>query len=103
MNGIPGDSLYPGYCGFVQSFDAEDGDFIEGGATMLESMIRGIGIPAEGPSATDASISPSTSPIGFIESVTNDCSGIGSLGHRALTVGAAETLHCSWTAFGVWI
>jgi hypothetical protein len=34
--------------------------------------------------------------------VTNDCCGTGSLRHRALTVRAAETLHCSWAAFGVW-
>jgi hypothetical protein len=46
-DGIPGDLLYPCDRRFVQALDAESGDFVEGRATMLESMVWGTGVRAE--------------------------------------------------------
>jgi hypothetical protein len=37
---IPGNLLYSGDCGLVQALDAQGGNFVEGRATMLESMVR---------------------------------------------------------------
>jgi hypothetical protein len=39
-DGIPGNLLYPCDGRLVQALDAECGDFVEGRATMLESMVR---------------------------------------------------------------
>ena len=93
MNGIPGDSLYPSYRGLVQALDAEGGDLIEGGATMLESMVWRTGVRAEGLTAATAAISTTPSKIGFVESVANDVSGTGFSCQRAFLVWAAETLN----------
>jgi hypothetical protein len=55
--GIPGYPLYSRDSGLVQALDAECGNFIEGRATVLESMVRRTGVRAECPFATPAQIS----------------------------------------------
>jgi hypothetical protein len=67
MDGIPGDSLYPGYGGLVQALDAEHGDHLEGRATMLESMVWRSGVRAE---RLTASATPESTPfpqLGYVE------------------------------------
>ena len=58
---VPGDSLDARNGGLVQAFDAEGSDFVEGRATMLDSMIRGAGVGAEGLAASPASVSTTPS------------------------------------------
>ena len=94
---VPGDSLDARNGGLVQAFDAEGGDFVEGRATMLESMVRRPGVGAEGLAASPASVPTTPSPFRPVEAVTDDSSGSGISRQRAFPVYAAETLHCSWT------
>jgi len=94
LNGIPGDSLYPSYRGLVQALDAERGNLIEGGATMLEPMVWRAGVRAERLTAGTATISTTPPAVGSVESVADDVSGTGLSRQRALPVWAAETLHC---------
>jgi hypothetical protein len=77
MNGIPGNSFYPRYHGLVHALDAEGGNLIEGGATMLESMVWRTGIRAERLTASTATISTTPPPVSSVESVTNDVPGTG--------------------------
>src|SRR4030095_11329882 len=60
-DGIPGDLLYPSDYRLAQALHAECGDFVEGGATMLESTIRCAGVRAECLPATPAQISTTLS------------------------------------------
>jgi hypothetical protein len=46
-DGIPGDLLYSGDRRLVQALDAQGGNFVEGCATMLESMVRCTSVRAE--------------------------------------------------------
>ena len=94
---VPGDSLDARNSGLVQAFDAEGSDFVEGRAAMLESMIRGAGVGAEGLAASPASVSTALPVLGLVEAVAHDPSRSGFSGQRASPVCTTETLHCSWT------
>jgi hypothetical protein len=72
MDGIPGDSLYPNYRGLVQALDAERGNLIEDGATMLEPMVWRAGVRAERLTARTATISTTPPAVGSVESVADD-------------------------------
>src|SRR5262245_18690673 len=56
-DGIPGNSLCTSNRRFVQALDAECGDFVEGRATMLQSMIGCARVPTECLCAAQASVS----------------------------------------------
>ena len=93
MNGIPGDSHYPGYRGLVQALDAERGDLIEGRATMLESMVWRSGVRAE---RLTASPTPESTPfprLGCIETKADDAPGTNCSRQLTTPVWAPETLH----------
>ena len=93
MNGIPGDSLYPGYRGLVQALDAERGDLIEGRATMLKSMVWRCGVRAE---RLTASPTPESTPfpgLGRIETKADDAPGTNFSQQLTIPVWAPETLH----------
>ena len=81
-----GDSLYPSYCGLVQALDAERGNLIEGGATMLEPMVWRAGVRVERLTAGTATISTTPPAVGSVESVADDVSGTGFSRQRALPV-----------------
>ena len=91
IDGIPGDSLYASNCGLVQALDAQGGGLIESGATVLESMIWRTSVQAKRLPASTATISTTPPPVGSVESMANDVSGIGLSRQRALPVWAAET------------
>jgi hypothetical protein len=55
-DGIPGDLLYSGDRRLVQALDAQCGDFVEGRATVLESMVRCTSIRAECFAASPATV-----------------------------------------------
>ena len=93
---IPGKLLDSGNRGFVESFDTESRDFVEGRSSVLKPMINSPAVPAEGSAATGASETAPAAPPGAIETIANDYFGFGLL-PRALQVGAAETLHSIWT------
>jgi hypothetical protein len=74
IDGIPGDPLYSGDSRLVQTLDAECGNFIEGRATVLESIVRRTGFRAECFSATPAQISTTLRRASLVEAVANDAS-----------------------------
>jgi hypothetical protein len=80
---IPGDLHYPSDGRLVQALDAECGDFVEGRATMLESMVRRSGVRAK---CLPASLAPVLTPlpgIRAVEAVANDVSGARIFRQRA--------------------
>jgi hypothetical protein len=94
---IPGDLLDTSDRCLVQAFDAESGDLVEGRATMLESMVRSLGVRAEGLAASPASVSTPPSPFRPVEAVADDPSSIGFSQQWAFPVCATEAHHCCWT------
>ena len=97
MNRIPGDSLDSSDGRLVQAFDTESGDFIKGGAPVLESIIGCPGCRAECLPTSPALVATTLPPPGRVEAVANDGSGSGFSRARAVPVWTAETLHGSWT------
>ena len=69
-----------------ETFDAEGGDFVEGDATMLESMVRRPGVAAEGLTASPASILTTLSQFCPVEALTDDRSGSSFSRQRAFPV-----------------
>jgi hypothetical protein len=94
---IPADLLYPRDRWPVQALHAENGDIIEGLATVLESKVWRTTVCAERVSASAATISTTPPRFGVVISVADDVSGPGFSHPGALPVWAAETFHCSWT------
>jgi hypothetical protein len=94
IDGIPSNSLYPSNCGLVQSLNAEIDNIIESCASVLDSMVGCSGIGAEGFAASAATISTTTPPLSFVESVADDVSESGFSRQWTFPVWAAETLHC---------
>src|SRR5262249_39647203 len=95
MDCVPGDLLPSSDGRLIQAFDTEAGDFIEPGATVLESIIRCPVCRAERLAASLALVATTLCRLGPVEAVAND----GSVFHRprAMSVGTAETLHGWWT------
>jgi hypothetical protein len=93
IDGIPADLLDTSDRRLIQAFDAEDGDLVEGRATMFESLVRRPGVGAEGLTASLASVSTTPSPFCPVEAVTHDSSGSGFPCQRAVLVCATVTLH----------
>ena len=93
MNGIPGDLLHPSYRGFVQALDAEGGDLVNDGATMLESMVRCTGVGAKGPSASPTPESAPFPEPGCVEAEADDAPGTNFSRELTTPVWAPETLH----------
>ena len=91
-DGIPGDRLYPCDCRPVQALDAQGGNFVEGRATMLESIIWCAGVRAECLTATPTQISTTLSRASLVEAVAND---VSDTRQRAFSVRTFETLHYS--------
>jgi hypothetical protein len=71
---IAGNSLYRSNRGLIQFLDAEIGNLIEGRASVLDSMVWYTGIGAGRLAASAATISTTTPPLGFVESVADDVS-----------------------------
>ena len=69
------------------------GNFVEGCATVLESMVRRSGVRAKCLPASSAPVSTAPPGVGAVEAVTNDVSGAGIFRQKALRVWTAETLH----------
>ena len=76
MNRIPGDSFDSSNGRLVQTFDTEGGDFIKGGATVLESIIRCPGCRAERLPTSLALVATTLSPPGLVKTMANDGSGV---------------------------
>src|SRR5688572_21196514 len=74
-DGIPGHPLYPGDRTLVQALDAESGNFVEGCATVLESMVRRSGVRAKCLSPSSAPVSTVPPGVGAVEAVADDVSG----------------------------
>ena len=91
IDSIPADSLYSSDCRFVQALDAESGNLIESCASVLDSMVGRAGIGAESFAASAATISPTTPPLGFVESVADNVSETGFSRQWAFPVWAAKT------------
>jgi hypothetical protein len=81
----------------IQALDAVRGDFIERGATVLESIIRCPVCRAKRLSTSLAPVATTLSAPGRVEAVTNDGSDLAFSRGRAVLVGKAETLHGWWT------
>ena len=93
---IPGKLLDSGNRGFVESFDTESCNLVEGRSSVLKPMINRAVVPAEGFAATGATESATAAPPGAIETIPNNDFGPGLLSGTQM-VGAAETLHSNWT------
>ena len=89
---IPGKLLDSGNRGFVESFDTESCNLVEGRSSVLKTMINRATVPAEGFAATGATESATAAPPGAIETIPNNDFGPGLLSGTQM-VGAAETLH----------
>jgi hypothetical protein len=96
MDRIPGHSHDSSHGGLVQPLDAESRHLIQDGATVLESLVRRTGIRAERLPTSPATVSTPFPPLGLVEAVENDGSGVGFSRPRALPVWTAETLHGFW-------
>jgi hypothetical protein len=98
---VPGNLLDSGNRGFIHALDAESSDFIEGNSSMLEAVIDGSLVPAEGPAAHLAPEPTAAAPAGRVESKTNNHSQRGFCSQRALSIWTAESLHGAWTRSSV--
>jgi hypothetical protein len=76
-DGIPGDLLYPCECRLVQALDAERGDFVEGRATVLESIVWRTGVPAEMSSHKSGTDIEDASQSWSVEAMEDHASGTG--------------------------
>jgi hypothetical protein len=94
INGIPSHALYPSNRGLVQSLNAEIDNIIESCASVLDSMVGCSRIGAEGFTASTATISTTTPPLGFEESVADEVSERGFPRPWTFPVWTTETLHC---------
>ena len=92
MDRIPGNSLDPSDGGLIQTLDTEKGDFIKGGAPVLETIIRCSGCRGERLAASPALAAATLSPSCLVEAMAKDLSG-SRLSLRAAAVWTAETLH----------
>ena len=97
MDRIPSDSLDSSDGRLIQALDTERGDFIKGGATVLESIIGCPGCRAERLPTSSALVATTLPPPSRVEAVANDGSDVAFSRGRAVPVGTAETLHGLWT------
>ena len=83
--------LYPSNRGLVQALDAQCGDFVEGRATMLESMVWSTGVRAECLPTNPAQISTALPGVGLVEAMEDDAFGTGIFRQSAFRNWTAET------------
>src|SRR5262249_37615523 len=101
MDRIPGNSLNSSDGRLIETFDTEEGDFIKGGETVLESVVRCPDCRAERLSTSLALVATTLSPLSRIEAVANDGSDIAFSRGRTVPVGTTETLHGFGTLLAV--
>ena len=97
MDRVPGDSFDSSNGRPIHALDTEGPNFIERGATVLQSITWCLVCRAERLATSLALVATTLSPPGRVKTVPNDGSDFTfSLG-RAVLVGTAETLHGWWT------
>jgi len=72
IHSIPSDVPNSGDGRLAHTLDAESGDLIEHCSAMLELVINGAAVPAEGPAAAQASKLTTFAPPRLVESKPND-------------------------------
>ena len=83
--------------GFVQTFDTQSRDLVEGRSSVLESMVKCPAVPTEGFPASLTSVSTALPPLGLVKAISNHGPGNGFPHDVTFLACASETLHGSWT------
>jgi hypothetical protein len=96
MDRIPSDSFDASDGRLIQALDT-GGDFIEPGATVLESIVGCPVCRAERLATRLALVATTLPPPGRVKAVAKDGSDVTFSRARAVLVGTAETLHGWWT------
>src|SRR5215469_14620534 len=97
MNGVSADPVDSSDGGLAEAFDAESGNFIKCGTTVLESVTSCSYSRAERLSTSLALVATMPSPPGLEETVSDDSSRSVFFRRPAVPVGRTETLHTSTT------